>query len=46
MEQVEGRRLQEWIERAPIAAEETGRLGHAFAMALHEVHRRTSFISI
>src|SRR6267142_187353 len=40
MEQVEGRRLQEWIERAPIAAEETARLGHAFAMALHEVHRQ------
>src|SRR2546426_11088210 len=40
MEQVEGRRLREWIERAPIAAEETARLGHAFAMALHEVHRQ------
>src|SRR5712664_190719 len=40
MEHVEGRRLKEWIERAPIAAEETARLGHAFAMALHEVHRQ------
>jgi len=40
MEHVAGRRLKEWIERAPIAAEETARLGHAFAMALHEVHRQ------
>src|SRR6266852_6371216 len=40
MEQVECRRLHEWIERAPIAAQETARLGHAFAMALHEVHRQ------
>jgi len=40
MEYVEGRRLREWAERAPIAPEETARLGHAFAMALHEVHRQ------
>jgi nucleotide-binding universal stress UspA family protein len=40
MEYIEGRTLNEWTRDAPIPAEETARLGHAFAMALHEIHRQ------
>jgi eukaryotic-like serine/threonine-protein kinase len=40
MEYIEGRTLNEWTRRAPIPAEETARLGHAFAMALHDIHRQ------
>jgi serine/threonine protein kinase len=40
MEYIEGRTLNEWTRNAPIAAEETARLGHAFAMALHDIHRQ------
>ena len=40
MEQIEGTRLDRWLERAPLAPEETGRLGHALALALHEIHRQ------
>lgn len=40
MEYIEGARLQEWAERAPLAPEETARLGHALAIALHEIHRQ------
>ena len=40
MESVEGRRLQEWTQRAPLAPAETARLGHALALALHEIHRQ------
>ena len=37
---VEGIRLNDWIRRAPIAPEEIARLGAAFALALHELHRK------
>ena len=40
MEYIEGRRLAEWMERAPVAPEEIARLGAAFALALHEIHRQ------
>jgi serine/threonine protein kinase len=40
MEYIEGRTLNEWTRRAPIPTEETTRLGHAFAMALHDIHRQ------
>src|SRR5207244_3492597 len=40
MEYIEGTRLDTWIERAPLAPQETARLGHALALALHEVHRQ------
>ena len=40
MEYIEGTRLDSWIERAPLAPQETARLGHALALALHEVHRQ------
>jgi nucleotide-binding universal stress UspA family protein len=40
MEYIEGHTLNEWTRRAPIPADETGRLGHAFAMALHDIHRQ------
>ena len=40
MEYIEGRTLNEWTRDAPIPAEGTARLGHAFAMALHEIHRQ------
>src|SRR5512138_3120338 len=38
MERVEGRVLSEWVERAPIPAEEVARLGAAMATALHGLH--------
>jgi nucleotide-binding universal stress UspA family protein/predicted Ser/Thr protein kinase len=40
MEYIEGMRLSEWAGRAPIAPEEVARLGAAFAVALHELHRK------
>jgi hypothetical protein len=40
MERVEGARLDTWTKRAPLAAEEVARLGHALALALHEIHRQ------
>jgi nucleotide-binding universal stress UspA family protein len=40
MEFVEGVRLADWTRRAPIAPEEVARLGAAFAVALHELHRK------
>ncbi|HKQ28821.1 MAG TPA: protein kinase [Burkholderiales bacterium] len=40
MEYIDGRTLNEWTRKAPIPVEETARLGHAFAMALHEIHRQ------
>src|SRR5438045_7241596 len=40
MERVEGVRLDQWIDRAPIAADEIVRLGSAFALALDAVHRQ------
>src|SRR5215472_18219260 len=33
MEYVEGERLNEWVQRAPVAAEEIARLGSALALA-------------
>ena len=38
MEYVQGRSLEEWVERAPIPAEEVARLGAAVATALHALH--------
>jgi len=40
MEYVEGERLDAWTKRAPLAVEEVARLGHALAIALHEIHRQ------
>src|SRR3954466_13920320 len=40
MEHIEGTRLDRWIERAPLEAQETARIGHALALALHEIHRQ------
>src|SRR3982751_427410 len=40
MEYIEGRRLSEWMERAPIAPGEAASLGAKLALALHEIHRQ------
>src|SRR6266702_4174807 len=40
MEYVEGVRLNDWGQRAPIAPEEVARLGAALALALHDLHRQ------
>src|SRR6266571_5535338 len=40
MEYVEGVRLNDWVQRAPIAPEEVARLGAALALALHDLHRQ------
>jgi hypothetical protein len=40
MEHIEGTRLDRWLERAPLAAQEAARLGHSLALALHEIHRQ------
>lgn len=40
MEHIEGARLDRWIERAPLYPQETARVGHALALALHEIHRQ------
>jgi eukaryotic-like serine/threonine-protein kinase len=40
MEFVDGVRLGDWIDRAPVAPEEIGRLGAALALALHDLHRQ------
>ena len=40
MEYIAGTRLDEWTKRAPLPAQETARLGHALAIALHEIHRQ------
>lgn len=40
MEYIDGRMLNEWTRRAPIPAEQTAQLGHALAMALHDIHRQ------
>lgn len=37
---VEGVRLSDWTRRAPIAPDEIARRGAAFALALHELHRK------
>lgn len=40
MEHVDGVRLSDWVDRAPVAADEIARLGSAFALALHDIHRQ------
>src|SRR6266513_6456102 len=40
MEYVEGVRLKDWVDRAPIAPEEIAQLGSALALALHDLHRQ------
>jgi len=40
MECVEGARLDEWLKRAPLEPLEVARIGHALALALHEIHRQ------
>jgi len=40
MERVDGRRLDEWIERAPLEPAEIVQLGSALALALHDIHRQ------
>ena len=40
MERVEGTRLDAWTKRAPLAATEVAALGHALALALHDIHRQ------
>ena len=40
MEFIEGARLNDWAVRAPVTPEEIARLGSAFALALHDVHRQ------
>lgn len=40
MEYIEGARLNDWTIRAPIPPQEIARLGAAFALALHEIHRQ------
>src|SRR6266700_6043861 len=40
MEYVEGTRLNDWVGRAPLPAEEIARLGAAVALALDDLHRQ------
>ena len=40
MECVEGARLDEWLKRAPLEPLELARIGHALALALHDIHRQ------
>ena len=40
MEHVEGTRLNDWVQQAPIAPEQIARLGSALALALHDLHRQ------
>lgn len=40
MEHVDGVRLNDWVQRAPIAPQEIARLGAALALALHDLHRQ------
>jgi serine/threonine protein kinase len=40
MEFVEGTRLNDWLDRAPMSPEEIARLGSAMAIALHEIHQQ------
>ena len=38
LEYVEGRSLDEWVQRAPVPADEVARLGAALATAIHSLH--------
>jgi len=40
MEFVEGARLNDWVDRAPLPPEEIVRLGSALALSLHDLHRQ------
>src|SRR5262249_34618456 len=40
IEHVEGKRLSDWVQRAPIPPEELAALGTALALALHDLHRQ------
>ena len=40
MEHVQGARLDQWLKRAPLAPQEVAHIGHALALALHEIHRQ------
>ena len=40
MEYIDGARLSDWIEKAPIAPAEVAGLGTKLALALHEIHRQ------
>jgi eukaryotic-like serine/threonine-protein kinase len=40
MEHVAATRLDDWVQRAPIAPHEIARLGAALALALHDIHRQ------
>ena len=40
MEYVEGTRLTEWLQKAPLPAKEIARLGAALALALYDLHRQ------
>src|SRR4029453_9787247 len=40
MEFIEGERLIDWTTKAPLSAAEVARIGSAFAVALHRIHRQ------
>ena len=40
MEYIDGPRLSDWVERAPLPPEELARVGSLVALALHELHRQ------
>ncbi len=40
MEFIEGERLIDWTAKAPLPAAEVARIGSAFAVALHRIHRQ------
>src|SRR5438105_3530234 len=40
MEYIDGPRLDDWVERAPLSSQELARLGSLVALALHELHRQ------
>ena len=40
MEYIEGERLIDWTAKAPLAAHDVARIGSAFAVALHRIHRQ------
>jgi serine/threonine protein kinase len=40
LEHIDGERLDDWLHRAPMPAEEVARIGSAIALALHDVHRQ------